>query len=64
MFGAVKLTKTANPDKNTYSGYDIGFDTPGYHSLPESSLSKNFIILEIDISSSMICTLIKKEKIS
>ena len=27
LFGDVKLTKNANPDKYGYSGYDIGFDT-------------------------------------
>ena len=26
LFGAVKLTKNDNPDKNGYSGYGIGFD--------------------------------------
>ena len=26
FFGAVKLTKNADPDKYSYSGYGIGFD--------------------------------------
>ena len=26
LFGAVKLTKNANPNKHSYSGYGIGFD--------------------------------------
>ena len=29
LFGAVKLTKNADPDKYEYSGYGIGFDTGG-----------------------------------
>ena len=27
LFGAVKLTKNADPDKYSYSGYHIGFDS-------------------------------------
>ena len=26
LFGAVKLTKNADPDKQVYSGYGTGFD--------------------------------------
>ena len=29
LFGAVKLTKNADPDKYKYSGYGIGFDARG-----------------------------------
>ena len=29
LFGAVTLTKNADPDKHPYSGYGISFDVPG-----------------------------------
>ena len=38
LFGCVKLTKNADPDKYSYSGYGIGFDTPGQYSLPDGSV--------------------------
>ena len=44
LFGCVKLTKNADPDKYSYSGYGIGFDTPGQYSLPDGSVG-------VDISS-------------
>ena len=47
MFGFVKLTKNADPDKYSYSGYGIGFDTRGYHSLPGGSVGKNLIFFEL-----------------
>ena len=50
MFGGVKLTKNADPDKYSYSGYGIGFDTRGQYSLPAGSVGKNVIIFGIDIS--------------
>ena len=53
MSEGVKLTKNVNPDKYLYSGYGIGFDTPGYHSLPDGSVGKNVIIFEVDMSSSV-----------
>ena len=52
MFGGVKLTENADPDKYSYSGYGIGFDIRGYHSLPDGSLGKNVIIFGVDVSSS------------
>ena len=30
LFGAVKLTKNAPPDKYSYSGYGTGFDACGF----------------------------------
>ena len=33
LFGAVKLTKSADIDKYKYSGYGIGFDGSGYYSI-------------------------------
>ena len=50
MFGGVKLTKNADPDKYLYSGYGIGFDTRGQYSLPAGSVGKNVIIFGIDMS--------------
>ena len=35
LFGAVKLTKNADTDKNKCSGYDIGFDSQSAFLLPE-----------------------------
>ena len=53
MFGGVKLTKNADPDKYSYSGYGIGFDTRGEYSLSDSSVGKNAIILGFHMSSSV-----------
>ena len=47
IFGCVRLSKNADPDKYSYSGYGIGFDTRGYHSLPGGSVGKNFIFFEL-----------------
>ena len=51
MFGGVKLTKNADPDKYSHSGYGTAFDTRGYHSLPDGSVGKNVIIFGVDMSS-------------
>ena len=50
LFGGVKLTKNAHPDKYLNSGYGIGFNTRGYYSLPDGSVGKNVIIFGVDIS--------------
>ena len=52
-FGCVKLNKNGDPDKYSYSGYGIRFDTHGYHSLSEGSVGKSVIISGVDMSSSM-----------
>ena len=52
MFGAVKLTKNADPDKYKYSGYSIGFDSRLQFSLPDGSMGKNVIIFGVDMNSS------------
>ena len=53
LFGAVKLTKNADPDRCRYSGYGIGFDTRGSFSFSDSSGSgRNGIIVGADMSSS------------
>ena len=53
MFGCVKLTKNTDPDKYSYSGCGIGFDTRGYHSLPNGRVGKNVSIFAVDISLSV-----------
>ena len=53
MFGGVKSTKNAVPDKYSYSGYGTGFDTHGEYPLPDSSVGKNAIIFGVDMSSSV-----------
>ena len=61
-FGGAKLTKNANPDKYSHSGYGIGFDTRIEFSLPDSSICKNGITFELIWA--RLCILIIKEKIS
>ena len=51
MFGAVKKTKKADPDKYVYTGYGIGFDSRSTFSLPDGSMGKNVIIFGVDMSS-------------
>ena len=45
LFGGVKLTKNAHPDKYLNSGYGIGFNTHGYYSLPGGSVVKMLLFL-------------------
>ena len=53
MFGAIKLTKNADPDKYKYRGYIIGFYLRSEFSLPDGSMGKNVIIFRVDMSSSV-----------
>ena len=53
LFGAVKLTKDADPDKYKYSGYGIGFDLRSEFSFTDGSMGKNGIIFGADMSSSV-----------
>ena len=53
MFGAVKLTKHANPNKYSYSGYRIGFASPSLFSISNFDWGKNVIIFGVDMSSSV-----------
>ena len=53
LFGAVKITKTAVPDKYEYSGYSIGLDSRSGFLLPDGSMGKNVIIFGADMSSSV-----------
>ena len=43
LFGSVKLTKNADPNKYSYSGYAIGFDSCSLFSVPNSDWSKNVL---------------------
>ena len=47
LFGGIKLTKKADPDKHSYSGFGIGFDTREQYSLPDGSVGKNLLFLEL-----------------
>ena len=51
MFGAVSLIKHIGIDKYKYSEYGIGFDKKGTISIG-NGFGRNFIISEVDISSS------------
>ena len=48
------MTKNANVGKYSYSGYGIGFDTPGLFSMPNNSgIGKNLMIFGTEMSSSV-----------
>ena len=47
LLGYVKLTKNADPDKYKYSGYGIGFDSRSGCSLPDGSIRKMLLFLEL-----------------
>ena len=51
LFGAVKLTKNADIDKNKYSGYGIGFDGKGFYSIG-NEIGRNVIIFGVNMDSS------------
>ena len=51
LFGAVKLTKTADIDKYKCSGYGIGFDGKGTFSFPNGEFGCNVITFGVDMSS-------------
>ena len=53
LFGAVKLTKNADPDKYVYSGYSIGFDSRSQFSWADENNGKNAIIFGVDNSYSV-----------
>ena len=50
MFGAVKLTKNADPDKYKYSAYDIGFDSLSQYAFTDGSMGK-IVVFGADMSS-------------
>ena len=51
MFGAVTLTKNADPDIYTCSGYSIGFYSSPEFLFADGSFGKNIIILGADMRS-------------
>ena len=53
LFGGVKLTENADPDKYSYCGFGIGFNICGEYSLPDGSVCKNVTIFGADMSSSV-----------
>ena len=53
LFGSVKLTKNADPDKYKNSGYSIGFDSRLEFLFTDGSMEINLIILGDDTSSSV-----------
>ena len=52
LFGSVKLTKNADPDKYKYNGYGIGFGSRPKFLFTEGSMGINVIIFKADMSSS------------
>ena len=63
LFGAVKLIKNANPNKYSYWGYGIRFDSGSTFSILNFDLSKNVISFGIDMSSSVYANSTKNKKI-
>ena len=53
LFVSVKLTKNADPDKNKYGSYGVGFDSRSEFSLIVGSIGKKVIIFGVDLSSSL-----------
>ena len=51
LFGPLKLTKNADPDKYKYSGYGLGFDSRSEVLFTDVSYGQNFIIFGDDMSS-------------
>ena len=61
LFGAVKLTKNADPDKYNYSGYGIGFDLRLEFSLSDGSNGVK-VSLFLELILAHLCILIIKKK--
>ena len=53
MYRAVKLTKNADPNTYSYSGYGIGFDSRSLFAFPGIDWGKNVAIFGVGNSSSM-----------
>ena len=53
LFGNIKITKNTDPDKFSYPGYGIGFDSHLVYSIPNFDWGKNSIIFGVDMSSSV-----------
>ena len=50
LFGAATLTKNADIDKYTYSGYGIGFNRRSSFSCPSGGFGQNILIFGVDMS--------------
>ena len=53
LFGNVKITKNADPDKYSHSGYGIVFDSHSLFLIPKFDCGKNIITFGVDMSSSV-----------
>ena len=53
LLGALTLTRNANPNKHSNSGYRIGFDSRSMFSIPNSDCGKNVVSFGVDMSSSV-----------
>ena len=53
MFGSVRLTKNADPDKYKYCGYGRGFGSRSEFLFTDRSIGRNVIIFGADMSSSV-----------
>ena len=53
LFGGVKLAKTADPDKQVYTRYGIGFNSHSEFSLTDRNVGKNVSIFGVNVSSSV-----------
>ena len=53
LFGSVKLTKNADPDKYKYAGYSIGFDSRSEFLFTDGNYGKDVIIFGADMISSV-----------
>ena len=51
LYGAVKLTKNADPDKYSYPGYGIGLDSRSLFLISDFYFGKNVIIFAVENSS-------------
>ena len=53
MFRALKLTKNANCNEWSYSGYEIWLDSHSIFPIPNFDWGKNAVLFGIDMSSSV-----------
>ena len=53
LFGNIKITKNADLNKYSYSGYGIGFDSRSLFWIPNFDWGKNVIIFGVDMRSSV-----------
>ena len=52
LFGSLRLTKNADPNKYKNTGYGIGFDSRSGFLFTDGSYGRNIIIFGVDMSSS------------